>query len=293
MDFGSLMDRLSQHTAENSVFHDSDYIRDGLLYCGKCQMPKQVRVNFLGTEKIQYCTCRCDEEIYQHEEKLRQKIEYDNETEHLRRLAFPLCCDFPPNLPLRDDMRKWTFENDNNSNPEIMSIARDYVNNFEECFRNGLGFLFYGNIGSGKSYVSASIANALVEKRYSVLMTTFEQIKSDILGTKEKQAVYERLNSLALLIIDDLATESDSGYTSAIIFSVINNRIAAGLPMIITTNLTQEEMSKPKDIRYKRLFSRINGCCMTVKFNGPDQRRNKAKDTYAKMSKILNLGGKK
>lgn len=287
--FETLMDKISEKAKENSTVSENDYVKDGLLYCGKCHTQKQTIVNFLGVEKIQYCMCRCETEVVEREEQLIRKLDYDRETEILRDKAFPLCRDFSPNLPPRDDMRKWTFANDNNSNPEIMQMAQEYANNFDECFRDGLGFLFYGNIGSGKSYVSASIANALVEKRYPVLMTTVAKIKSDIQGTREQQAVYDYLNSLALLIIDDLATESDSGYTGEIVFSVINNRISAGLPMIITTNLTKEELANPKEIRYKRLFSRIKGRCLPIKFNGSDQRKKQAEDAYAKMSKILNL----
>ncbi|MBD5159445.1 MAG: ATP-binding protein [Ruminococcus sp.] len=286
--FEILMDKVSEKTMENSTVSETDYVKDGLLYCGKCHTQKQTVVNFLGVEKIQYCMCRCETEAVEREEQLIRQSEYDRETEVLRDKAFPLCRDFSPSLPPRDDMRKWTFASDNNSNPEIMQMAKEYANNFSECFREGFGFLFYGNIGSGKSYVSACIANALVEKRYPVLMTTIANIKSDIQST---QAVYDSLNRLALLIIDDLATESDSDYTGEIVFSVINNRISAGLPLIITTNLTKEELANPNDVRYKRLFSRIKSRCLPVKFNGSDQRRKIAEDTYTKMSKILNLKG--
>lgn len=52
-----------------------DYINpaDGLLYCGKCQTPKQCRVKFLGHETVQYCLCKCRQERLAAEKAERER----------------------------------------------------------------------------------------------------------------------------------------------------------------------------------------------------------------------------
>lgn len=58
------------------------------------------------------------------------------------------------------------------------------------------------------------------------------------------------------LVIDDLGVEydSDSGYTSSIITSILNNRYDRRLKTIITTNLTMDDLGKKYD---KRLYDRL------------------------------------
>jgi DNA replication protein DnaC len=56
---------------------------------------------------------------------------------------------------------EWTVENDNGRNSK-MNIAKDYVANWNDMKKNGLGLLLWGNVGSGKSYMAACVANELI-----------------------------------------------------------------------------------------------------------------------------------
>ncbi len=53
----------------------NDYINpeDGLLYCGKCHIPKQTKVNFRGRTDIQYCLCACEKKRIEEEKAERKK----------------------------------------------------------------------------------------------------------------------------------------------------------------------------------------------------------------------------
>ena len=57
-------------------------------------------------------------------------------------------------------MRNWTFEHDNGRNPQT-ATARFYVESWETMQAENIGYLFWGGVGTGKSYLAACIANAL------------------------------------------------------------------------------------------------------------------------------------
>ena len=61
-------------------------------------------------------------------------------------------------------MRNWTFEHDNGRNPQT-ETARFYVESWETMQAENIGYLFWGGVGTGKSYLAACIANALMEER--------------------------------------------------------------------------------------------------------------------------------
>lgn len=66
------------------------------------------------------------------------------------------------------------------------------------------GLLFYGTVGTGKSYTAACIANELLQNCIPVIMTSFVKILQDIQGSKDEASYIQILNSASLLIIDDL-----------------------------------------------------------------------------------------
>ncbi len=190
-------------------------------------------------------------------------------------------------------MRSWTFANDKGYQPVIRYRAEKFVENFDIFYQKGKGLLFYGGVGTGKSYMAACIANALVELEKSVLMTDFATISAAVSSTYDKQGYYESFNNYSLLILDDLAAERDSGYMHEIVHKVINSRCDARLPMIITTNLTEKELFKPdKDkisLHDQRIFSRITSSCVSIQVTGPDLRRETCYEEIDEMAALLGL----
>mgnify|MGYP002601031212 FL=1 len=95
--------------------------------------------------------------------------------------------------------------------------------------------LLWGNLGSEKTYMAASIANALLEQEKKVLMTDFTRICN--ISKFDAEEYVKSLDSYALLIIDDLGAEQDSKFALQNIGNVINRRLTSGKPFIVTTNL--------------------------------------------------------
>lgn len=285
--YENVFDTISEMTKANSPKQEGDYEQDGLLFCGKCHTAKQVRINFLGVEKKPYCICKCEQEKREAEEKARQQVELERRIYRNKLNAFP---DVKDDTAPEDDMRNWTFENDNGKQPELSAAAKRYVENFESFMKQGKGLLLYGSVGVGKSYIAGCIANAVLDKGYQVLMTTFDRIETTAFGMSSgKQEYFDSLNRIPLLILDDLGAERDTEYMQEIVYKVIDSRCRVNLPIIITSNLTSQELKSPENIMKQRIYSRLLKMCHPIHVKGDDQRKRKALESYAETKKILGI----
>jgi len=68
-----------------------------------------------------------------------------------------------------------------------------------------------------------------------------------------------------LLIIDDLGVERSSEYTIELVYHIIDARYRSGGPMIITTNLTLNEMENPGTREKERIYDRILERCTPIR----------------------------
>ena len=280
MNISQAIDGIERACAENIKANEGDYYNDdGLLVCGKCHTPKQCRVFILDRERTPYCLCKCEAEKREREEAERKRVEFERRVKELRRAGFP-----------DEDMQNWTFEADDRANEHITGVARKYVENFPKMREDGKGLLFYGTVGTGKTFIAACIANALIDKGYPCLVTNFSRLINTISGMYDgKQEYIDGLNRFALLVIDDLATEADTEYRNEIVFNIIDARVRAGLPIIVTTNLTAAELKGAADIRKQRIYSRLFESCIPLEVKGVDRRREKLKDDFKAYSDLLGL----
>lgn len=283
MSFTQMFDAIEKKAEQNSMINEGDYIgKDGLWVCGKCHTPKQVRVAVMGIEKTPFALCKCEA---QKRDAEREAIRKASLIKELKREVFPAC---KYNSNPDEDLSSCTFANDKGYQPELMRKAWNFADDFEFFKSAGKGLLLYGEPGVGKSYAAACIANELVSKGISVIMTDFASIAAELAETYEKGNYYNKLNNCSLLVLDDLAAERDTQYMKEIIHKVINSRLEAGLPMIITSNLTGQELSNPASMSDKRLFSRLMKACQPIQVKGEDLRKKQAVDTYDEFERRLN-----
>lgn len=205
-----------------------------------------------------------------------------NEFERVQRLNMlkSLCFD-------DSALYNWTFDNDNGKNP-VMKVAKSYVDKWADALSNNVGLLLWGDVGTGKTFFAACIANALIEKNVSVRMTNFSSILNDLFSESDKNKYLDRLNDHNLLIIDDLGIERGTEYVLEQVYNIIDTRYKSGRPLIITTNLTLEELNYPADVQHKRIYDRVLGMCVPVKFIGVNFRKQEA---TTKMSTAKRLFG--
>lgn len=280
MSIENAIGEIEKRAAESIRMEPGDYYSDdGLLMCGKCNTAKQVRVNILGRERTPMCLCKCEAERRNRLEEERQQREFREQVKRMRREAFP-----------EAELEGCTFEADDLTNPRISAIAQNYVENFVEMRKNGKGLLLYGSVGSGKSFSAACIVNALIDKGYPCAMTNFARLSNTLSGMFEgRQEYIDSLNRCALLVIDDLASERDTEYMGEIVQMVIDSRYRAGLPLIITTNLTAQELKNPAEMRKQRIYSRLFEMCVPVECSGRDRRKEKLKNEFDAYKELLGL----
>ena len=186
----------------------------------------------------------------------------------------------------------WTFEKDNGKNP-IMWMARDYVDKWSDALSGNTGLVLWGDVGTGKTFFAACIANALVEQNVSVKMTNFSTILNDLFTESDKNKYLNRLNDHSLLIIDDLGIERGTEYALEQVYNVIDTRYKSGKPLIVTTNLTLDELKAPTDIPHKRIYDRVIGMCVPVMFNGVNFRKEEAAAKMEAAKKLFGMEDKK
>lgn len=286
-EFENIINSISEQAKNSNAIEQGDYIGDnGLLYCGKCNTKKQCKVKILGVERIVFCTCKCREEALERERIEQLKRERMLHIQRLRRLGFPDA-----------EMQKWTFDKDDLLNEKITTAAKKYVENFDELKKRGKGLLLYGTVGTGKTFISACIANALIDEGKACLVTNFARLVNTLQGMFEgKQDYIDSLNKFDLLVIDDLASERDTEYMSEIVQSIIDSRYRAGLPLIVTTNLTSKELKHPKDQRKQRIYSRLFEMCFPLevklindKGEPIDRRKMKLKAEFQELNNLLGM----
>lgn len=154
---------------------------------------------------------------------------------------------------------------------KIFDAARKYAQNFSLSSKN---LLFIGATGLGKTHLSLAIANVAVNRGFYVCYGTSQNICEDLQSEqfgRDSDIFYTKRQVLDcdLLVIDDLGTEIDSQYSIATLYNIINSRILAKRPTIISTNYEPAELFKKYD---QRITSRITGEYTAMQFLGADIR---------------------
>lgn len=281
------LSEVAQYGEQYFKMDQGDFIgEDGLVYCGKCRQRKQ-KIQTLPemlygdrrTMKVGIM-CRCQQE---EEENRRKKEEYEN---NMRIIA--KCKD----ASMMDDKYKEArFENYNTTdkNSKAFRTAERYVQEFQTMFSENQGLLFYGPVGTGKSFTAACIGNALMDKCVPVIMTSFVKILQNIKSGDEAEYL-EMLNTAKLLILDDLGTERNTDYALEKVYNVVDSRSRAAMPMILTTNLELGELMKTTDIRFRRIYDRILETCYPVNVPGESFRRKSAAKRFDRMQEMMQEG---
>lgn len=262
------------------------YLKDGLQYCERCHTPRQavmeLPAGLFGPDgvdptrtqlRVVGCLCKCLTE-----ERDRRR-EYDIREQKRHRIARLVDNGFYDH-----GLRVCTFE-DADENSEHLAKAKDYVARFKEFKASGIGLMFYGKVGNGKTYMAACIANALIEQLIPVCMTTTTKILN--MSFDERRYFLQDLSKYELLIIDDFGIERTSEFALEQVYTVIDERYKSGLPLIVTTNLVPSEFAENTEMGKKRIYSRVREMCQPLQFTGEDRREALRKRKLAEAKKFF------
>lgn len=245
-------------TQEPTAKRMPDYMgSDGLLTCGKCHTPKQVRVMVFGQERTEYCMCRCESEAYDAERNTFRRMQSTIEIERIRSMG------------IQDrKLLSFTFANDDGKKPKISNYARQYVEYFETARKNNQGLLLYGEPGTGKSFFAGCIANALIDRGYTVFVTSMIRLQNQLFHAEDKNGILSEISRYDLLVLDDLGAERNTSFSVEQVYAVIDERYKANKPLIATTNYDPQYLQSLQDVEHRRIYDRIAEMCAAIRVNG-------------------------
>lgn len=239
--------RQMKELLENNGY-PADYL-DPIHTCKKCEDTGSV-----GNE---WCECLC---------KITNKMAAEelNKNAPLDRSTFE-----------RFDITRYTdkTDKDNPVSPrDIMQKNLEYCKKFAENFGgSGAGIFMLGGTGLGKTHLSLSIANKLLENGFCVVYGSVPELIRKIQNEQFNRADGDTMSlaeSCDLLILDDLGAENSTDWCVSMLYEIINTRQNRRLPMIINTNLDLDDLKvKYHDRLSSRMFS-----MKIMLFSGNDNR---------------------
>ena len=189
------------------VLRENDIERNGHIYCKVCDKRVDGELLDLGfTKFIPRIKCEC--EIKRDKENAEREI--------LTRISsLKRDCFSSPN------QHQYTFERFLNEKGQAYKVAYNYAKSFEQMKEDNVGLLFYGDVGSGKTYLACSIANELIEReQVKVKIMNLSQVINQIQKSAFKldsNEIIDNLSNIPLLILDDLGIERDTSYALSLI----------------------------------------------------------------------------
>ena len=236
----------------NTIKTDEEYEWAGDLYCKKCNTRRTTNV---FNRKVR-CICKCQEEA---REKAAEEERRKHRLERVERLKSASL--------LGERYKDVSFENSSVQNAKyelIFNRCKKYTEVADEVLTRGIGIYLYGASGVGKSHITACMANALMDKYYTVLYTNFSEISKQIRRTfndkkgESELAFIEKLATIDFLFIDDFGTErlqkdEEDNWLQEKVFDVINKRYNNNKPTIYTSNYSMKEMIEKRGLAPKTI----------------------------------------
>lgn len=185
------------------------------------------------------CICKCQSEEIEKEKQRQEELKHMQDLQKLKDMSL-----------LGKRYKDASFENLDLNRPQdflrAVERCKTYCEKWKEVKENGLGIYLYGDVGTGKSLLTACIGNYLLSKMVTVLFTNFFEIAKQIKRTfadnsLTESSFMERLSRVDLLIIDDLGTEivtknGEKTWIQDKIYDVINARYINQKPTIFSSN---------------------------------------------------------
>lgn len=275
-----VMTGLMQKSLDRIEVNKEDYKKDGLLFCGKCNEPKQMRIRLFDEDKIVGISCECMKKRDKAEKEAEARFKESQRIEMNKRQS-----------GLNSEQLMKTFDNAicNQNNAVQMKYCKNYVSKFQEMLDRSQGLLMYGPPGTGKSYLASCIANELLRNGRVVKVTSTISVVGRTAFFKENE-FEEYINEITkpeLLIVDDLGAERNTDFALERVHDLIEYRTNCGRPLIVTTNYSLEQMKNETDIRKARTFDRLFSCCFPMPFTGNSFRKQRANNSYSEIKKLL------
>lgn len=183
-----------------------------------------------------------------------------------------------------DELRHLTFEN---FKPRgLIGLSPRQADSLEQAYNHSRQFaqstkgwlLLQGGYGCGKTHLAAAIANFTVSLGVPALFITVPDLLDTLrFAYDDPETTFEErfdeIRQAPLLVMDDFGTQNATSWAQEKLFQILNYRYINHLPLVITTNLSLDDLEP-------RIRSRLMDPELVTKVNilAPDYR-NPTEDT--------------
>lgn len=268
---------IEKFNQQGRALKDDEYLDNGIIYCSKCKTARQFKLN---DEMIVNIPCDCENAKMQKEQLEQEQEKQAQQTKERRAEAITI-----------PSYWNYTFENDDKKTLETTAKCKKYVDNFLRLKDKGQGILFYGDVGTGKTFYAMCIGNALIDLGYKVKHTSLATVVKQAQDFDNAERHFNSLMNKDLIIIDDLGTERATSFAQEQVYRYIDGWNTLNIPMIITTNYTLKEIEQAAadtaDLSYARIYSRILEKCFPIMINSVKRRDAKRNLNRKEIEKLL------
>lgn len=253
---------------------------DGLKHCSICNDPLEAKIHWPWGDTTESCMCKCMSDAYK-----ADMAALKTEATGLQIMRYT-----DINRRLNPSISDMTFEKDNGSQPKL-SFCREYAKNFEDKMKRGSGLILLGSCGTGKTFGAGCILNSVLAQGHRALMISIEKIaeQAEEAGFEGKGEYFDDLMNIPLLILDDLGTARETEYMMEITNRVVSDRDKSMKPLIVTTNISYEDIKNPRSDDWARIWSRINARAIPINFSGTDKRSESAAKLRDETRRLIDM----
>jgi len=147
----------------------------------------------------------------------------------------------------------------------VVTAVGDWIDSMEKHLEEGTGLWLMGNTGTGKTTLAMLVSKEALKRGHSVAIYSLPKLLARIRATFDAQVgeesyaeFFERLCDVDLLHIDDLGAEKQTEWVLEQLYALVNERYEREKPIVVTTNLSQEQL---EDQIGERTVSRLIEIC--------------------------------
>lgn len=160
---------------------------------------------------------------------------------------------------------------------EPRAIVEKYLDKFEEFMGKGVGMLFWGPNGLGKTAAAVVVGKEARRRGKTVLFIESADLKRCVIekvAFDEDSSVWERARSVDLLILDDIGkgVQDSTGFGARVLDELVRHRNARLKATFLTTNMSPRDEQMQNEFKKSTLHT-FKECMLPVRFIGDDRRK--------------------